>query len=102
MIFFKIIKEVKSVIERFNSLKEEHQQLLNPSLEVKNDERKLTIYITRMTEGPDGQLNNLLAEVGFIYASHQLDGGRVHLNWLEENFADVPENAPEEILKRHA
>ncbi|KAK8506591.1 hypothetical protein V6N12_073544 [Hibiscus sabdariffa] len=83
MIFFKIIKEVKSVIERFNSLKEEHQQLLNPSLEVKNDERKLTIYITRMTED-------------------QLDGGRVHLNWLEENFADVPENAPEEILKRHA
>ncbi|KAK8596618.1 hypothetical protein V6N12_065101 [Hibiscus sabdariffa] len=104
-----------------------------------NDERKLTIYITRMTEAPDGQINDLLAQAGFGHVSRiingsrldrcgvpvdgdpltgvaegdwsafcyhylrlipdRLDGGRVHLNWLEENFAIVPPNAPQEILE---
>ncbi|KAL4362523.1 hypothetical protein GQ457_04G014040 [Hibiscus cannabinus] len=48
----------------------------------KEDERKLTIYITRMTEGPDGQLNELLAEAGFVHVSRIINGARLDRNLL--------------------
>ncbi|KAL4360722.1 hypothetical protein GQ457_04G018500 [Hibiscus cannabinus] len=48
----------------------------------KNDERKLTIDITRITEGPDGQLNDLLAEAGFGHVSRIINGARLDRNLL--------------------
>ncbi|KAL4295264.1 hypothetical protein GQ457_12G026950 [Hibiscus cannabinus] len=48
----------------------------------KDDERKLTIYTTRMTMGPDGKLDDLLKQAGFFHASRLLNGTRINRNLI--------------------